>query len=491
RSHDVDLEYQLLLARIDFSWESPVKNAQRLVNFAPPKKKGYGIMELAQVLICTGDFLGAQNALLECLLHHKPSLMPDDAELLDARVVFLYKYFSRLDRTRDPDCSRSERRRMYELIADAFCTYGGDRREILEHALKYYRLMFQESVADKERCSAAVSVAQTFMDLEAFDEALEWFEKVLEFEKKIGRSNTKQCQTKVLIFEAKCRRKFATKRTLLNEFDELNSEIPETFPSLKASIYRAFGQYLISQKDHGEASVYLQRAKTLESEVDAEGSGEEEEENEETDELDARPDKAILRECMELARIRNSDREIEKDRDKEKNAHGETRLHIAARSNDTAMVDKLIAAGYDVNRRDYGGWTPISEAVSAGMRDNVRALLKAGAKVDPTGGGITPLMEACDKGFIEIARDLLKCGASVTKRNADGWTAVDFLRNLIVTCTDEDDAKYVKDLTALALFMEDMQRKPAVIPSSWLCTAEEENHEGKTTYEDISAKRLR
>lgn len=46
----------------------------------------------------------------------------------------------------------------------------------------------------------------------------------------------------------------------------------------------------------------------------------------------------------ELARLRNSDLEIEKDRDKEKNAHGETRLHIAARSNNTAMVDKLIAA---------------------------------------------------------------------------------------------------------------------------------------------------
>ncbi|KAK6044907.1 hypothetical protein COOONC_17588, partial [Cooperia oncophora] len=48
RTHDADLEYQLLLARIDFSWESPVNNAQRLVNFAPTKKKGYALMELAQ-----------------------------------------------------------------------------------------------------------------------------------------------------------------------------------------------------------------------------------------------------------------------------------------------------------------------------------------------------------------------------------------------------------------------------------------------------------
>lgn len=47
---------------------------------------------------------------------------------------------------------------------------------------------------------------------------------------------------------------------------------------------------------------------------------------------------------LELAITRNSDREIEKDRDKEKNAHGETRLHIAARSSDTAMLEKLIAA---------------------------------------------------------------------------------------------------------------------------------------------------
>lgn len=31
------------------------------------------------------------------------------------------------------------------------------------------------------------------MDLEAFDDAIEWFEKVLEFERAIGKSNTKVC----------------------------------------------------------------------------------------------------------------------------------------------------------------------------------------------------------------------------------------------------------------------------------------------------------
>ncbi|KAK6051015.1 tetratricopeptide repeat protein, partial [Cooperia oncophora] len=467
RTHDADLEYQLLLARIDFSWESPVNNAQRLVNFAPTKKKGYALMELAQVLMYAGDFLNAQNALFECLLHHRSSLMADDADLLNARVVFLYKYFYRLDRSKSSDCDRRERRRMYELIADSFCSYGGERREIFEHALKFYKMMFH--LSDKEKFSAAISVAQTLMDLEDFDEALEWFEKALCFEKKLGRSEIKLCETRALIFKAKASRKNTAKTSLMGEFDALNSDIPDECPSLKATIYEAMGRYLASQRDEN-AAVYLARAKQLGSEADIEESGEDDDEEDIDDDLESRPDKAILSECMEMARLRNSDREIEKDRDKEKNAHGETRLHIAARSNDSAMVDKLIAAGYDVNKRDYGGWTPISEAVSAGMRDNVRALLKAGAKVDPvstevlnddensTGGGITPLMEACDKGFIEIIKDLLRCGASVVKKNADGWTAVDFLRNFIVSCDSEDD-KYLKELISLAESMEEQQRK--------------------------------
>ncbi|CAJ0609724.1 unnamed protein product [Cylicocyclus nassatus] len=88
RNQDAELEYQLLLARIDFVWESPLKNAQTLVNFAPSKKK-------------------------------------------------VYKYFSRLNRSKGLSCSRAERRKMHELFGDSLCSCGGDRNELLEHAVKH------------------------------------------------------------------------------------------------------------------------------------------------------------------------------------------------------------------------------------------------------------------------------------------------------------------------------------------------------------------
>ncbi|KAJ1347288.1 hypothetical protein KIN20_002314 [Parelaphostrongylus tenuis] len=310
------------------------------------------------------------------------------------------------------------------------------------------------------------------MDMEVYEEALAWFEKVLDLEGKTGISETRLLQTRVLIFEAKCRCKSVSLAIIQSEFDLLISQMPSERGPLMSAVYGAMSSFLAERGDHNAANMYRIRSKQCEVEADIGECDEEDDCDNVSDELDTKSPGAILSECMEMARLRNSDREIEKDRDKEKNAHGETRLHIAARSTDTVLVEKLITARYDVNKRDHGGWTPISEAVSAGIRENVRILLKAGAEVDPvstevlnddensTGGGITPLMEACDKGFVEIARDLLKCGASVVKKNADGWTAVDFLRNFLASCGDEDE-EHVKELTTLVQFMEDEQRKHA------------------------------
>lgn len=50
---------------------------------------------------------------------------------------------------------------------------------------------FSDSESDKERFSAAISVAQTLIDLHAFDDALEWLERALFFEVKLGRPEVK------------------------------------------------------------------------------------------------------------------------------------------------------------------------------------------------------------------------------------------------------------------------------------------------------------
>lgn len=42
--------------------------------------------------------------------------------------------------------------------------------------------------------------------------------------------------------------------------------------------------------------------------------------------------------------------------------------------------------GYDVNATDNGGWTPLSESVSANKIKNVRLLLEKGARVDCRSG---------------------------------------------------------------------------------------------------------
>ncbi|CAJ0600324.1 unnamed protein product [Cylicocyclus nassatus] len=69
--------------------------------------------------------------------------------------------------------------------------------------------------------------------------------------------------------------------------------------SIKAALSRAMGQFPIQRDDRAEASVYLSKTDTLRDEVDVKGS--EEEENEETtDELDARLNKAIMRESSNM-----------------------------------------------------------------------------------------------------------------------------------------------------------------------------------------------
>jgi len=95
----------------------------------------------------------------------------------------------------------------------------------------------------------------------------------------------------------------------------------------------------------------------------------------------------------------------------------EESLILAARSNDLAKVEELLAAGADPNADKvprYEGRPPLFHAATFGYVDVARALIDKGAQVDYADrSGLTPLMVAALGGPPELVELLLERGASV------------------------------------------------------------------------------
>jgi uncharacterized protein len=110
----------------------------------------------------------------------------------------------------------------------------------------------------------------------------------------------------------------------------------------------------------------------------------------------------------------------------EPSADGTTPLHWAVYNNDQAAVERLLAAGADVNARNDYGSTPLSEAAVVGSAQVIARLLKAGADVEAANAdGMTALMIIARTSNVEAARLLLKRGAKVnTREKWRGQTAL-------------------------------------------------------------------
>jgi ankyrin repeat protein len=90
----------------------------------------------------------------------------------------------------------------------------------------------------------------------------------------------------------------------------------------------------------------------------------------------------------------------------------------AAHGGDIETVLRLIAEGVDVNVWDEYGRSALTFAAAAGHLEIVRALVRAGAWVDPFEEGsvfMTPLMCAAERGHLAIAEYLLDEGADPTR----------------------------------------------------------------------------
>lgn len=94
---------------------------------------------------------------------------------------------------------------------------------------------------------------------------------------------------------------------------------------------------------------------------------------------------------------------------------------------------------------DKGGLVPLHNACSYGHYEVTELLVKHGANVNVADlWKFTPLHEAAAKGKYEIVKLLIKHGADVTKKNRDGATPLDLVRE-----GDQDVADLLRGNAAL------------------------------------------
>ena len=104
---------------------------------------------------------------------------------------------------------------------------------------------------------------------------------------------------------------------------------------------------------------------------------------------------------------------------------GMTALHWAVYRNHVPSVERLLAAGSDVNTATRYEVTPLSIACQNGKPKIVATLLTGGADVNKTlPGGETPLMIAARTGNAQVIRQLVKAKANVTSKESRGQTAL-------------------------------------------------------------------
>lgn len=122
-----------------------------------------------------------------------------------------------------------------------------------------------------------------------------------------------------------------------------------------------------------------------------------------------------------------------------------TPLHFASGYNRIAIVEFLLENGAEVHASDKGGLVPIHNACSYGHYEVTELLIKYGANVNIADlWKFTPLHEAAAKGKYEIVKLLLKHGADPTKKNRDGATPLDLIKE-----GDEDVADLLRGKAAL------------------------------------------
>eukprot|EP01046_Picozoa_sp_COSAG06_P043632 COSAG06_NODE_5748_length_3293_cov_52.082029_1_plen_125_part_00 len=103
----------------------------------------------------------------------------------------------------------------------------------------------------------------------------------------------------------------------------------------------------------------------------------------------------------------------------------------AARDNDSALVNKLLKQGAELDWRNptFSGMTALAIACLLGSYEAAEALCAHGAELDTWDNYQgTPLMRAAYEGSTKICEMLLALGADPSLKNKEGETALDRAR---------------------------------------------------------------
>ena len=100
-------------------------------------------------------------------------------------------------------------------------------------------------------------------------------------------------------------------------------------------------------------------------------------------------------------------------------ASKEQNIWEAAASNDTNIIDLLIALGQNVNAKDGGIGTPMHHAAIEGHEGLIKYLIEKGVKINETNSiGYTPLHYAAQVGNNEVVELLIGNGAKLDLRDS-------------------------------------------------------------------------